>query len=78
MPRIQPATAVRGAHILLDSRARADSIYAEIESGRATFEDMARKHSLDEETAAEGAGLVRTMPSTGSQTECTSACSRWT
>ncbi len=46
--------AVRGAHILLDSRARADSIYAEIESGRATFEDMARKHSLDEETAAEG------------------------
>ncbi|MXY84212.1 MAG: hypothetical protein F4Y91_19665, partial [Gemmatimonadetes bacterium] len=46
--------AVRGAHILLDSRARADSIYAEIESGRATFEDMARKHSLDEETAADG------------------------
>ena len=46
--------AVRGAHILLDSRARADSIYAEIESGRATFEDMARQHSLDEATAAEG------------------------
>ena len=46
--------AVRGAHILLDSRARADSIYAEIEAGRATFEDMARKHSLDEATAAEG------------------------
>ena len=46
--------AVRGAHILLDSRARADSIYAEIEAGRATFEDMARKHSLDEATAANG------------------------
>ena len=46
--------AVRGAHILLDSRARADSIYAEIETGRATFEDMARKHSLDEATAASG------------------------
>ena len=46
--------AVRGAHILLDSRARADSIYAEIEAGRATFEDMARKHSLDEATAADG------------------------
>ena len=46
--------AVRGAHILLDSRARADSIYAEIEAGRATFEDMARQHSLDEATAAEG------------------------
>lgn len=46
--------AVRGAHILLDSRARADSIYAEIQAGRATFEDMARAHSLDEATAAEG------------------------
>ena len=46
--------AVRGAHILLDSRARADSIYAEIEAGRATFEDMARQHSLDEATAAAG------------------------
>lgn len=46
--------AVRGAHILLDSRARADSIYAEIEAGRATFEDMVRKHSLDEATAADG------------------------
>ena len=46
--------AVRGAHILLDSRARADSIYAEIKAGRATFEDMARKHSLDEATAAAG------------------------
>ena len=46
--------AVRGAHILLDNRARADSIYAEIEAGRATFEDMARKHSLDEATAANG------------------------
>ena len=46
--------AVRGAHILLDSHARADSIYAEIEAGRATFEDMARKHSLDEATAADG------------------------
>ena len=45
---------VRGAHILLDSRARADSIYAEIEAGRATFEDMARKHSLDAATAAAG------------------------
>lgn len=46
--------AVRGAHILLDSRARADSIYAEIEAGRATFEDMARQHSLDAATAAAG------------------------
>lgn len=46
--------AVRGAHILLDSRARADSIYAEIEAGRATFEDMARQHSLDEATAVAG------------------------
>ena len=46
--------AVRGAHILLDSRARADSIYAEIAAGRATFEDIARKHSLDEATAADG------------------------
>ena len=46
--------AVRGAHILLDSRDRADSIYAEIEAGRATFEDMARQHSLDAATAAEG------------------------
>lgn len=46
--------AVRGAHILLDSRARADSIYAEIEAGRATFEDMARSHSLDAATAADG------------------------
>ncbi len=46
--------AVRGAHILLDSRARADSIYAEIASGRVTFEDMAHKHSLDEATAAAG------------------------
>ncbi len=46
--------AVRGAHILLDSRARADSIYAEIEAGRTTFEDMARKHSLDAATAAAG------------------------
>ena len=46
--------AVRGAHILLDSRARADSIYAEIKAGRTTFEDMARKHSLDEATAAAG------------------------
>ena len=46
--------AVRGAHILLDSRARADSIYAEIQAGRAIFEDMARAHSLDEATAAEG------------------------
>ena len=45
---------VRGAHILLDSRARADSIYAEIEAGRATFEDMARQHSLDAATAADG------------------------
>ena len=46
--------AVRGAHILLDNRARADSIYAAIEAGRATFEDMARKHSLDEATATNG------------------------
>ena len=46
--------AVRGAHILLDSRTRADSIYAEIKAGRATFENMARKHSLDEATAAAG------------------------
>ena len=52
---VHPARhAVRGAHILLDSRARADSIYAEIESGRAAFEDMARQHSLDEATAAAG------------------------
>ena len=46
--------AVRGAHILLDSRARADSIYAEIKAGRATFEDMAREHSMDAATAADG------------------------
>ena len=45
---------MRGAHILLDSRARADSIYAEIKAGQATFEDMARNHSLDEATAADG------------------------
>ncbi len=46
--------AVRAAHILLDSRVRADSIYAEVVAGRAIFEDMARKHSLDEATAANG------------------------
>ena len=52
---VHPARhAVRGAHILLDSRARADSIYAEIEAGRATFEDMARQHSRDAATAADG------------------------
>lgn len=52
---VHPARhAVRGAHILLDSRARADSIYAEIAAGRATFEDMAQAHSLDAATAAAG------------------------
>ena len=46
--------AVLGAHILCRDRAQADSIHAEIESGRASFEEMARKHSLDKNTAAEG------------------------
>ena len=46
--------AVRGAHILLKNRARADSIHAVIAAGGATFEEMARQHSLDEATAAEG------------------------
>lgn len=46
--------AVRGAHILLKNRARADSIHAVIAAGGATFEELARKHSLDEATAAEG------------------------
>ena len=46
--------AVRGAHILLRDRAQADSVHAEIESGRATFAEMARKHSLDKATAENG------------------------
>ncbi len=46
--------AVLGAHILLRDRAQADSVHSEIEQGRATFEEMARKHSLDEITGKEG------------------------
>ena len=46
--------AVRGAHILLSTRAEADSIYGEIAAGRSTFEEMARRHSLDEATAEQG------------------------
>ena len=46
--------AVLGAHILLRDRAQADSVHTEIEQGRATFEEMARKHSLDENTGKEG------------------------
>ncbi len=51
--------AVLGAHILLRDRAQADSVHSEIEQGRATFEEMARKHSLDENTAKEG-GVFKT------------------
>jgi parvulin-like peptidyl-prolyl isomerase len=51
--------AVLGAHILLRDRAQADSVHTEIEQGRATFEEMARKHSLDENTAKEG-GVFKT------------------
>jgi len=51
--------AVLGAHILLRDRAQADSVHSEIEQGRATFEEMARKHSLDEKTAKEG-GVFKT------------------
>ena len=68
--------AVRGAHILLDNRARADSIYAEIEgrsepplrTWRASTRWTRRPRPME-------AGSIRTMPSIGSQIECTIACS---
>ena len=46
--------AVKGAHILVATRERADSLYALITSGRESFEDMAKAYSLDDSTAANG------------------------
>ena len=46
--------AVRGAHILVETRERADSLFALITSGKETFEDMAKAYSLDDSTAANG------------------------
>lgn len=46
--------AVKGAHILVATRERADSLYALITSGRESFEGMAKAYSLDDSTAANG------------------------
>ncbi len=46
--------AVKGAHILVATRARADSLYLLIQSGKRSFEDLAKEHSLDKKTAADG------------------------
>jgi len=46
--------AVRGAHILVESRSLADSLYALIASGARSFEDLARAHSIDDSTASKG------------------------
>ncbi|MBJ66674.1 MAG: hypothetical protein CME28_01525 [Gemmatimonadetes bacterium] len=46
--------AVRGAHILVETRERADSLFTLITSGKETFEDMAKAYSLDDSTAANG------------------------
>jgi len=46
--------AVKGAHILVETRAKADSLYRLIQSGQRLFEDLAREHSLDKKTADKG------------------------
>ncbi|MEE3234775.1 MAG: peptidyl-prolyl cis-trans isomerase [Candidatus Latescibacterota bacterium] len=46
--------AVRGAHILVSSQDRADSLYRLISSGERSFEELARAYSLDEKTAING------------------------
>ncbi|MGY8823852.1 MAG: peptidylprolyl isomerase [Candidatus Latescibacterota bacterium] len=46
--------AVKGAHILVATRAQADSLHRLIQSGQRLFEDLAREYSLDEKTADKG------------------------
>ncbi len=46
--------AVLGAHILVGSRELADSLFSLIVSGQASFEDMAKAHSLDDSTSGNG------------------------
>ncbi len=46
--------AVKGAHIRVATRERADSLYAVIQSGQRSFESLAKAYSLDEKTAADG------------------------
>jgi peptidyl-prolyl cis-trans isomerase C len=50
--------AVRGAHILVRDRATADSIHARLMAG-ASFEEMARRHSLDRATAPQGGAFEK-------------------
>lgn len=60
-------TNVRASHILLEDMATASQVHTEITAGRITFENAAKKYSLDQSTKLKGGDLgeimwMRTLP----------------